>query len=601
MSDTSHIESVESTGSLQELCYRIRRSLDFNHAHCPQAERTGLSRQLLEPGSLALSILGREFGRVIVFDAKQGVGPDGGFDLLTFLRYVSHRMADVFGLEMDTSRFHPEQVSQILKDETESTLFCFVDIQIIPYDALQRLRDFTQSQECHRCLFCGPHDFGRSESPSSAPLQLQKDVLVDKLSGEDSEVLLELERDDEDGDDWFSLENSSILDDDDDLLPGASKHFASDSGLSLVMESFEVESSQELSAAHTAPSDSGLSLVMESFDEESPEEISTVRIEPDVALAVRHLSDSKFLESPCFESEEERLAAALHYASALLSRGESTAALDWLQAIHQSESSSSRDAARALSTLLADALVATADWPKALEVLQRQEQDLQQSEQIALLVQCLQRQARILMQHGQIDRAAALLQRQEQLCHQLGDALPLVEALTSQAEICSMLGDLTGSLAILARAERVCRLNGLHENVVQCLGRRATALRRAGSSEQALDVLREQYRVSVSTGLYETAAVALGNQAAIWESHGNLPKAFDLYQQGEALCRKSGKGGILARNLANQAFFLSTKMGRHDDALTKATDALSIAKKVGPPSLVEQIGALIGKIRDRDR
>lgn len=193
MSDTPRIDSIESSCDIAELCRRIRRSLSFNHAHCALAERAGLSRQLLESDSLALSILGEGFGHVIVFDTKQGLGMDNEFDLVQFLRYISHRMADEFGLELDLRAFHPEQVSQILKDEAESTLFCFVNIELMPYEALQRLRDFTQSQETHRCLFCGPHDFGRSDQLLSAPLELHDREYEVELSAQDSDIFLALD------------------------------------------------------------------------------------------------------------------------------------------------------------------------------------------------------------------------------------------------------------------------------------------------------------------------------------------------------------------------------------------------------------------------
>jgi len=151
---------VEGSGDVTELSCRIRKSLNVNHAHCPEADRVGLTANLLTANSASAAILGEGFRSLVIFDARRGLTPLGHFDLGRFLQYLAQQMASAFDLELSAAEFHPEEISQILKDETEMSLFCFLNIQHMPYVALERLRGFTQ--EGHRCLFCGAHEFGHA-------------------------------------------------------------------------------------------------------------------------------------------------------------------------------------------------------------------------------------------------------------------------------------------------------------------------------------------------------------------------------------------------------------------------------------------------------
>jgi hypothetical protein len=93
------------------------------------------------------------FHRLVTIEASRGLNDWGEFDYeRVFLPYLKRVLFDAFDIE-PTEDFHPEQISQVLKDEPRS-LFCILDSQLIPEPDSQRMRGFTQ--ELHRVLFCGP-------------------------------------------------------------------------------------------------------------------------------------------------------------------------------------------------------------------------------------------------------------------------------------------------------------------------------------------------------------------------------------------------------------------------------------------------------------
>ena len=57
---------VDAANDVAELCDRIRHSLQSNHVHCPEADRTGLTERLLEREPQLWKILGEGFDHIIV-------------------------------------------------------------------------------------------------------------------------------------------------------------------------------------------------------------------------------------------------------------------------------------------------------------------------------------------------------------------------------------------------------------------------------------------------------------------------------------------------------------------------------------------------------
>lgn len=544
---------IDTRSDLAELCHELRRSLHHDHAHCPDAERTGLARQLLEHDSPARQILARGFQRIVVFDAQEGIAESGVFELATFLRYVSRNLADAFEIEFKGGEFHPEEVSQILKDEQETTLFCFIGIQHIPYEALQRLRGFTQ--ESHRCLFCGPHDFGRADARQSPgrDVEISDFDFVPTRDSDDSAIDLALNGDD--------VNFDSDIEQDSDISINAS--------------------------------DSGVALVM-----------NTVNVLPE-------LPGADFLDSPLFDDPDGKLVAIMHQASLLLAGGQLDSAMEWLTVAQDmlaaaepvlSLSVDTVDTDQSMAACLAlqaEVEIARGDWQAALNCLQQEQELHERAGMNGALVTCLDKQSTLLKRHGRLDQALALLLKQADLSRQMGLASVLAASLAGQAQIHEARGDQESALVLLVKQEQVCRLNAFHELLLQCLGQRAIILRRTGDFGLALAVLREQVRVAQAIGKTDVVAVAYGNQAAIHERNRNFALAEDLYQQGEQLCRRLGDNELLVRNLANQAFLLSTKMHRHREALPRANEALALATVHGMSSLAKQIQPICQSIRSR--
>ncbi len=117
----------------------------------------GLHDALLAQESRVREVLGRGFYRLVVFDAARGLNEASEFELDRFVEYATKTMIAAFGIDIGDIEYHPELLTQILKDEPRS-LFCFLNIDAIPDHDLRRLRGFTQGS--HQVLLCGRHEFG---------------------------------------------------------------------------------------------------------------------------------------------------------------------------------------------------------------------------------------------------------------------------------------------------------------------------------------------------------------------------------------------------------------------------------------------------------
>jgi pSer/pThr/pTyr-binding forkhead associated (FHA) protein len=160
-------ETESATSDVARVLVEVRRHLDdeeyfraiadalqTDSVHCQDIDSLELQRQLRDPRSEAYRSLTRHFYRVIEFDAREGRDDNDVFVITKFLGHIAKQMSDSFGLNLLSDMFHPEEVFQVLKDE-QASLFCFLNVDVIPRDQLRALRGFTQ--EHHRSLFCGPH------------------------------------------------------------------------------------------------------------------------------------------------------------------------------------------------------------------------------------------------------------------------------------------------------------------------------------------------------------------------------------------------------------------------------------------------------------
>jgi hypothetical protein len=146
-----------ATVSAPDLFKRIRAALDHNHLYLP--DLNSIAEQLGDKTGNAFETLSLGFHRLIVFDAARGIelmDNQGRFNLQRFQQYMLGEMANAFDLKLDPRKFHPEQITQLLKDE-ERSLFCFSNMQHISKEDLQSIIHFTQGR--HRVLFCGTNTY----------------------------------------------------------------------------------------------------------------------------------------------------------------------------------------------------------------------------------------------------------------------------------------------------------------------------------------------------------------------------------------------------------------------------------------------------------
>jgi hypothetical protein len=94
------------------------------------------------------------FSRLAVVDAALAVSPNSGFDFSDFLGVVAHAIVDALRLHLDAEELHPEELAQLLKDESRM-LFCFLSVDLLSDTNFQRLRGIGFTQTDHRILFCG--------------------------------------------------------------------------------------------------------------------------------------------------------------------------------------------------------------------------------------------------------------------------------------------------------------------------------------------------------------------------------------------------------------------------------------------------------------
>jgi len=193
---TNFREALSCRSSLVEECEAIRSSLGTSHVKWDDAERHGAIEDILKRDSIARTILGRGFYRVIVLDAAPGL--DGArFELRHFLAAVRDNVVQAFGLRLDRDAFHIEDIFQMLKDEPPS-LFCFVNFQLIPAEHLRIVRGFTQG--VHRVLLLtrGRRDLASEEG------------VAQKRTDEDQDPDLEGDDDGDEADDTVFDQGDSI-------------------------------------------------------------------------------------------------------------------------------------------------------------------------------------------------------------------------------------------------------------------------------------------------------------------------------------------------------------------------------------------------------
>ena len=149
-------------------CVEIRSALESNNVNWDDAKHPGLIDEILKSDVGLLAALGTGFYRLVVLDAARGLGAAGLFDDHLFLEAVRAELVHSFGLQLDGTDFHIEDIFQMLKDEQRS-LFCFANFQLIPVVHFRTVRAFTQG--VHRVLLLsrGSRDIANEEVRGDRP------------------------------------------------------------------------------------------------------------------------------------------------------------------------------------------------------------------------------------------------------------------------------------------------------------------------------------------------------------------------------------------------------------------------------------------------
>jgi CheY-like chemotaxis protein len=99
------------------------------------------------------------FGIVITVDAKDALTSEGTLEFDVLLSLMGKAILAAKGIELDAGTLHPEDMTQLLKDEKRRILVCLFSVLYLSEAHLQRLRGLGLTQTKHRVLFCGFNEY----------------------------------------------------------------------------------------------------------------------------------------------------------------------------------------------------------------------------------------------------------------------------------------------------------------------------------------------------------------------------------------------------------------------------------------------------------
>ncbi len=174
-------DSVSACDPLKAEFRRLAEILPEQHVHYTGPLLTEIQADLLKEESVGRPILQPGFQGIVVLDAAH---QQSLLQIDAFLRYAYVCICEAFGHNTDTAAFHPEQVAQVLKDESTS-LFCFLNVQRFSEEDLHRLRGLGFTQSHHQVLYCGLNDYiaGKSLALIEDPADGQNTMTIDSQLG----------------------------------------------------------------------------------------------------------------------------------------------------------------------------------------------------------------------------------------------------------------------------------------------------------------------------------------------------------------------------------------------------------------------------------
>lgn len=222
---------------------------------------------------------------------------------------------------------------------------------------------------------------------------------------------------------------------------------------------------------------------------------------------------------------------------------------------------------------------------------------LLEMERIKNLQASLHNQALILQARGELDEAMGMLKEVERIYRELGEKDGLAVSLGSQANIHYSREELDEAMRLNKEQERICRELGNKKGLSISLGNQAVILQNRGELDEAMRLYKEQERICRELGNKDGLSRSFGGQANIHYSRGELDEAMRLHKEEERICRELGDKNGLSRSLALQAFLLSKKMNRHQQALPLAEESFRIVTKYDFENLKAPVGNILDHIK----
>jgi diguanylate cyclase (GGDEF)-like protein/PAS domain S-box-containing protein len=201
------------------------------------------------------------------------------------------------------------------------------------------------------------------------------------------------------------------------------------------------------------------------------------------------------------------------------------------------------------------------------------------------------------------DDPGAAIKQDLQAYHAAGKTGQVRQALTcavNTADGFSTLGDLDAALEWSERALALARVTNWPGSIGVCLKQMGEVLRPLKRPEEARAFLREAYEVMEAlAGSRNREAILEGlGQNAI--DLGNFEEALDWFARFERWAATQGDPDLLIKLWRGQAIALS-RLGRPDDAIAKANEALQLARdKTHADEQVQSLRVLAEIHRDHD-
>lgn len=101
----------------------------------------------------------RRFAIVAIVDARLALSSHGTLEFDELVDIMGRAILRAKGIDLGATRLHPEDLTQLLKDEKRRILICIFSVRVFTEAHLQRLRGLGLTQTEHRVLYCGFNEY----------------------------------------------------------------------------------------------------------------------------------------------------------------------------------------------------------------------------------------------------------------------------------------------------------------------------------------------------------------------------------------------------------------------------------------------------------